>query len=168
MITLENVHTYSTYELRQELKRRGKFCNDDYVGPINHRVLLKEMVTILVRESEKEQEDTEKSSAAARIANDAAKARAERKSAAIERSKQRQSNKEYFALKQEANADLKKRKDTLMKAYAFDGSNDKGSNCNDEDHEGEKDEDPLRSDDPFRSQFQTKVSGRCFLRSSGW
>eukprot|EP00804_Cyclotella_cryptica_P023496 CCRYP_012141-RA/>CCRYP_012141-RA protein AED:0.50 eAED:0.31 QI:0/0/0/0.5/1/1/2/0/267 len=167
MITLENVHTYSTYELRQELKRRGRFCNDDYVGPINHRVLLKEMVAILVREGEKEQEDTGKASSAARIADEAAKARAERKSAAIERSKHRQAHKEYFSSKKEANADLQKQKDaSLVNSCDIDGSEDKSANCNGErNHYGEKEEDIVRSDDPFRSQFPTKISGRCFLRS---
>ena len=163
MITLENVHTYSTYELRQELKRRGKFCNDDYVGPINHHVLLKEMVAMLVREREKEQEDVERTSAAARSADEAAKARAERKSAAIERSKQRQASKGYFSSKKEVNADLQKQKDTLI-----DGAEDKGANCNDEEyHDAEREEENVRSDDPFRSRFPTKISGRCFLRSLG-
>lgn len=161
MITLENVHTFSTYELRQELKKRGKFCNDDYIGPINHRLLLKEMVAILVREREKEQEDAEKASAAVRITDEAAKARAERKSAAIKRSEQRQASKGYFSSKKEANADLQKQTDVLI-----DGAEDKGANFNDEKyHDSEREEATVGRDDPFRSQYPTKISGRCFLRS---
>lgn len=60
-ITLNNVHTLSTYELRQELKRRGKDIvvqnneNTDVeisAPKINHRTLLKRLVQVLYEENE--------------------------------------------------------------------------------------------------------------------
>lgn len=49
IISLDNVHNMSIFELRQSLKCRGLF-GDDYTGPINHEILMREMVLILKRE----------------------------------------------------------------------------------------------------------------------
>lgn len=53
-ITLSNVHTLSTYELRQELLRRNELHvkEDD---PVNYRILLQMLVEVLTTEEQQRQ-----------------------------------------------------------------------------------------------------------------
>lgn len=51
-MNLKNIHNCSTYQLRQELKRRGKFCTDEV--SINHEILLKTMISVLVEERDQQ------------------------------------------------------------------------------------------------------------------
>lgn len=39
VIGMDNIHLCSTYDLRQELKKRGYF-QDNYCGRINHNILM--------------------------------------------------------------------------------------------------------------------------------
>ncbi len=47
-ITLDNVHSLSTYELRQEVEKRGVL--EGVESPVNHRNLMKKLVIILFEE----------------------------------------------------------------------------------------------------------------------
>ena len=50
-VTLQNVHTLTTYQLRQELTRRNEFHLTEN-DPINYRILLKLMVDVLTKDAQ--------------------------------------------------------------------------------------------------------------------
>lgn len=53
-VTLSNVHTLSTYELRQELVRRNELHLKEG-DPVNYRILLQMLVEVLTREEQQRQ-----------------------------------------------------------------------------------------------------------------
>lgn len=94
-ITLENVHKLSMFELRQELIKRGEFKNVYQQGTINHQLLLAKMVQILHDEKGIEEEEQSKKIETDRkqIMLRLEQEKADRKAAALERSRSRQANK---------------------------------------------------------------------------
>jgi hypothetical protein len=87
-VTMSNVHTLSTFELRQECERRGLTLP----GVVNHRTLLQCLVKRLVEDQEEAERqllarlDAERVQLQERLARE----KAERKAAAVERSRLRQ------------------------------------------------------------------------------
>lgn len=166
-ITLENVHNFSTYELRQELKQRGKFCGAD--AKVNHEILLKTMIALLVDERDAKQSAAGslnalvKSEAAAILS----KERAERKKAAIARSKQRLSSAKYLEEKKKSNEEFRKKtasNDVIsIEAENWQYSSAKNSlDVNSTESRTEKNPGDKTKDDPFAPKFRAKMGGRCF------
>ena len=115
-ITMDNVHTLSTYELRQELKSKG-ICFEKKDHTINYQFLLKEMVKWIQLEKKKKDEarmndleqkskDVEdnhsKSRSYSSLQEKLSMEKEERKAEALERSRLRQLDKNYFQLKKQA------------------------------------------------------------------
>lgn len=107
--TLDNCSTMTIYQVRQELTRRGIF--DEVFGPngekrkIHFNACLEVLVAELVKEKEERDcqrgEEMEKAKLdgaheGETLAEKLAREKAERKQAALERSKQRQADKAYF------------------------------------------------------------------------
>ena len=169
VVTLENIHNCSTYQLRQELKRRGMFCNDDENSiPINHRFLLQTMIGILV--GERDEKDAARSSPTVHKMGHNQNDRVERKAAAIERSRQRQASAGYFEAKKAANERMKEENAARIQRKTV------ISNDEDEHDESEPDESCTKKcianreekpknepNNPFAPTFRPKISGRCFL-----
>lgn len=195
-LTLNNVHTLTTYDLRQELKSRGhSFENYDGPTAINYEFLLKHMVNILQREKEefeqKHMKELERQikcgssipvhsgsdvfnedvdGLSADLQEKLKRVKARRKAEALERSRQRQMDKDYFTSKKEANispsimltndyknineiedkdcVDGKNKKDVLDSTYSQNKKEAK-------DHHSEVEE------DPFRRRFRSKIGGKC-------
>lgn len=195
-ITIDNVHKLSTYALRQELQKRAiSFQNDDnnnsssYNGKVvNHNVLLQKMVQILYKEKEVEEEKRNRNESkqdydgkgsifgntyrneTEAIKEKLHKQKMERKKAAIERSKQRQMNKEYFMQKKTANEEGRKKniekERTMIEEFkdAHDSiaySMDTGATTN-EDEKGEFGSHLSigKSSNPFATRFVPKIGGR--------
>ncbi len=164
--TLETVHEFSTYELRQELKQRGKFCvPDDYV---NHEILLKTMIAILIDERDAAQSAALSQNPEADSGNMAtlSKERAERKEAAIERSKQRLASAHYLEEKKRANEEFKNK--TASKNVMSNVTDNKKNSSVKNDLDSKEfglEEHPCdkNNNDPFAPKFRSKVGGRCFL-----
>jgi hypothetical protein len=110
-ITLENVHNASLFELRQSLMARGHF-KADYEGEITYELLMHKMVQLLKEAKETkeaariEEIETKNKTGATKenggvetLAEKLAREKAERKAEAVERSRQRQADKAYFAAK---------------------------------------------------------------------
>lgn len=102
-ITVANVGSLTTYELRQELELRGKM--DLTEGSINHRSLLQRLVQELVsQEAQQAQVKIESDTVRIYSERDAEKARREiLKAEALERSRARQADPAYFAQRAELN-----------------------------------------------------------------
>lgn len=104
-VSLENVHLLSTYELRQEVDRRGIL---EDVGPsVHYDTLLQAVVRALMKEKREVEktvacsvpQDSEEEPLADKLKRE----RERRKQEALERSRARQADKGYFASKQAAN-----------------------------------------------------------------
>ncbi len=104
-VTLDNVHRCTTFTLRQELEKRNVTFESS--GIVNHNILLQKMIQILYNDDEqrtREEEDnvmndisTINSSLDSETIQDRLyRQKMERKKEAMERSRQRQLNKEYF------------------------------------------------------------------------
>jgi len=113
VITIDNVGGLSTYDLRQELNRRGAMDIEE--EKINHKSLLKRLIVELVKDKDKEVHEKEERRMAAVAAEraEALKIREAKKQEAIERSKARQAAKgaDYFAEKAKVNEALKLEKE---------------------------------------------------------
>mmetsp|Transcript_26916 Transcript_26916/g.45434 ORF Transcript_26916/g.45434 Transcript_26916/m.45434 type:complete len:190 (-) Transcript_26916:1523-2092(-) len=96
-ITVHNASTLTAYDIRQELNRRDAFdFKDD--DTVNFRTMLKRLMVELVKDEEekaivKEKESKEKMETALEKSK---RIREEKKQAALERSRQRQADPEYF------------------------------------------------------------------------
>ncbi len=103
IITLDNVHSLSTYELRQEVEKRGVLKGVD--SPINHTNLMKKMVSVLFEEKLECERVLEVKLENARMEKcDGLKLERERrKQEMVERSKARKESEGYFENKKEAN-----------------------------------------------------------------
>lgn len=110
-VTLDNVHKFTTFTLRQELEKRNVTFESSDI--INHNILLQKMIQILYNEQQRRQDETVtndhmctiscSSLVSETIQERLHQEKMERKREAIERSKQRQLNKEYFQNKKIAN-----------------------------------------------------------------
>ena len=154
IITTGNVHCCTTYELRQELKRRGHFLND-YSGKINYQILLEKLVLLLQEEQAAQNLDRfkiiEKShSNRACDGERLVRERAERKTEAMERSRLRQMNKNYFASKKAANTSGKV--ENSFEHLSQSSSDISGPNAADQ-------EVKEYLSQPFARKFRPKVSG---------
>eukprot|EP00569_Conticribra_weissflogii_P009212 CAMPEP_0171367166 /NCGR_PEP_ID=MMETSP0879-20121228/5912_1 /TAXON_ID=67004 /ORGANISM="Thalassiosira weissflogii, Strain CCMP1336" /LENGTH=179 /DNA_ID=CAMNT_0011875161 /DNA_START=40 /DNA_END=579 /DNA_ORIENTATION=- len=165
--TLENVHDFSTYELRQELKQRGKFCGAD--AKVNHEILLKSMIALLVDERDAKQSAAGSPNALfkSEAANIVSKERAERKKAAIVRSKQRLSSAKYLEEKKRANEEFKK-KTASNDVISIEAENRQNSSVkysldiNSTESRTEGNPGDKRNEDPFAPKFRARLGGRCF------
>ena len=156
-ITTSNVHSLTTYDIRQELVRRD--CLDIPEEKINHNSMLQRLIVALLKDEEKQVEEaTEAAVDKAALEREKAKAiREQRKREAIERSKARQANPEYF---QRLKEDNEKGKDQV------EGKTVAASDCDhkDKENEGQEEEANDVDDDPFRT---TKSTGRSKLGGAG-
>lgn len=166
-LSLENVHTLTTFQLRQELKRRGYFLEPQVEG-IYYRVLLEKMVSILRHEKENaEQQHLENlmicgSGGSGGNGNQTSledklrKEKERRKVEAIKRSRERQRNKNYFQLKRDANeshASNNSKNIANEEAPTFADTKPSPSctlkNAN------------VHRGDPFARTFRSKIGGKC-------
>jgi hypothetical protein len=105
----KELHNWSAYELREELKKRGYFL-DDYRGPINYEILLKKL-TLLICEENDEKERLRLENICKELdlnrnyssGQDPHSQRFARKQEALERSRLRLMNADYFKTKKMAN-----------------------------------------------------------------
>jgi hypothetical protein len=146
-ITVHNASVLSAYEIRQELNRRDAFdFKDD--DTVNFRSMLKRLMVELVKDEEnkaivKEQESKVKMETALEQSK---RIREEKKQAALERSKQRQADPDYFKKMNEKN--VKPVKEELSAA-------DTDTPQDEEDEEEEV--------DPFQT-FVPKGRAKIFIR----
>ena len=145
-ISLDNVHKCSTYVLRQELRKHGYF-GDDYEGEVNHTILLKAMVRVLqMTESQKENEVTKAHNELSENLRDKlAKQKALRKIEAVERSRLRQADRNYFE---------ERRRSNKIQVNS--------DNCEIKDKIEYKDPELTApdKDDPFAPRFKSKIGGK--------
>lgn len=102
-ITVQNVGSLNTYQIRQELNRRDAM--DIPETEINHKSLLRRLIVELMKdENEKSENRASEVSAQRNLEREEAlKLRELRKKEAMERSAKRQADKSYFADKVEKN-----------------------------------------------------------------
>ena len=108
-ITVHNVGSLSAYDIRQELNRRDAFDFKDE-DTVNFRTLLKRLMVELVKDEEKKAQTAEQENKV-KIETEIEKSkriREEKKRAAIERSKQRQADPNYFKKMAEKNVQPEK------------------------------------------------------------
>lgn len=155
-ISTSNVHTLTTYAIRQELVRRD--CLDIPEERINHNSMLQRLIVDLLKdEDRKVEEATEAAVDKAALEREKAKEiREQRKKDAIERSKARQANPEYF---QRLKEDNEKGKDKVEGTSAAADGDDK-----DKVNEGQEEDADDVDDDPFRT---TKGNSRSKLGGAG-
>lgn len=159
-ITSRNVGNLTTYELRQELIRRDKL--DIPEKQINHRSMLQRlMVELVAEESVKVEINTTIAIDEANKKREEAKAlREHKKLEALERSKQRQSNPEYFDKIKELNTKPDKIIETTandaVEASVTDGTEAKML-------AEEEDDDDKVQQDPFRS-YVSKQRSKVYVR----
>jgi len=149
------LHNWSTYELRQELKKRGHFL-DDYDGSITYEILLKKLTTLLHEEHTADEKqrlakiDLELHTKYKDSSNNDNN-RFRRKQEAIARSKMRQLDDDYFRAKKLANEQGaqkdKQRCDDSLKNSSEDNSYEPM--------------DILKESDPFKTKFRSRIGGRC-------
>ena len=141
-ITSENVSKLTTFELRQELVRRN--CLDLDEEAINHNSMMKRLVQELVKDEARITEERTTSAVdIAKRARDEAKALREvKKQEAIERSKARQAQKDYFEAKKGNNT---------APTGGMDTGNNVGGDAG-EDNEKTTDDDPFRIGPSRRSK----------------
>ena len=141
------LHNWSVFELRQELKKRGYFLDDYHGPPINYDILLQKLTTLLEEErNEEERQRLEKVDAQLQAKGHDSD-RVHRKQEAIERSRLRQLNEGYFKAKKVAN-EIGNQKE---EENAHNGSlNDKNVDNN-----------SCESVDPFKNKYRPRIGGRC-------
>lgn len=147
-VTVANVGSLTTYELRQELELRGKM--DLTEGSINHRSLLQRMVQELVSH-EARQAQVKIESDTVRIYGDRDTEKARReilKAEAMERSRARQADPAYFTTRAELNKKVFEAKAPITSEVSAEVEEGGG---NEEEEEG----------DPFRG---TKKKTKVFVR----
>mmetsp|Transcript_5942 Transcript_5942/g.7580 ORF Transcript_5942/g.7580 Transcript_5942/m.7580 type:complete len:159 (-) Transcript_5942:120-596(-) len=156
---MDTIHKCSTFTLRQELRKHGLF-QDNYAGPINHSILLQKMIEILHNENEKINKKEFERMKECQVENNdfneqMKQKRLELKLAAIERSRQRQNEKDYFAHKMISN------QKGLMKAEEKRGIIENVETSDTEEMESSNDKKIDHENiDPFAMKFCPKISGR--------
>jgi hypothetical protein len=139
------LHNWSIFELRQELKKRGVL--DDYQGPpINYEILLQKLTTLLEEERNEEEKQRLEKVDSELQAKCHDSDRVHRKQEAIERSRLRQLNEGYFKAKKAAN-EIGNQKE---EENAHNGS------LNDND----VDKNSCESVDPFKHKYRPRIGGR--------
>ena len=143
-----NVSRLSTYELRQELVRRNKL--DIPEDEINHKTMLQRLIKLLLEDEEKAVNDKEALLEAERVQklNEAKAERERKKQEALERSKQRQQNPDYFRELAESNKLPEKTDLTHLEEVA--PSNDSEAVF-------------VSDDDPFRS-ISSKQKSKIYIK----
>lgn len=157
IITIENACNCSPYELRQELNKRGAFDIEE--KNVTFKTLLQRLMVELVKDKvEKEEVVVANAHSSALAASQAAKeAREEKKRLALEKSKARQSDPNYFASRVNSNEEAKKRqaeKAAQDALAAIDG---------DEELEEEDTDNKAAENDPFRS-YASKSRSKIFVK----
>ena len=149
-ISLENVHRCSTYTLRQELKKHG-YYDDGYTGQINYDILLEKMVHVLQNESFKKENDRTQGQIrfGANLRDQLTNEKEKRKAEFLERSRLRQSNKNYFEERRRMNKEVQENIPSEEKKL------DKI------DHQDVDIETTQDSFDPFAQRFESKIGGKC-------
>jgi predicted ATP-dependent protease len=109
-ITSRNASKLTTYELRQELNRRDAFDLEE--STVNYKTMLARLMKDLVEEEDNEQlvAVNQKAEENKQSVDKAKEIREQRKQEALERSRQRQSDKAYFESKQLANSEVREKK----------------------------------------------------------
>ena len=165
-VTLESVHMLSTYELRQELKKRGKFL-DNFEGKINYEILLQSMVKCLKieneeRESNRIQTKYEKEQRDLKERLQMEKDR--RKAEAIQRSLNRQKDRNYFSSKKTSNeAQQSVVENKSDQSHEITNEQTIRENMTNEKSDVESDQDISRKierDNPFQLKGTLKIGGR--------
>mmetsp|Transcript_5648 Transcript_5648/g.15789 ORF Transcript_5648/g.15789 Transcript_5648/m.15789 type:complete len:182 (-) Transcript_5648:2212-2757(-) len=124
-ITLENVHSLSTYDLRQELTRRGELERDPALAEdFGYRRGLERLVALLTAEKEAAYAGRTAEAAVAppaegeTLAEKLKRQKEERKAAALARSRARQQDPNYFKGRKDANATAQAEKEAAPAAAA--------------------------------------------------
>mmetsp|Transcript_28163 Transcript_28163/g.36899 ORF Transcript_28163/g.36899 Transcript_28163/m.36899 type:complete len:164 (+) Transcript_28163:220-711(+) len=111
-VNVQNVHSLTTFELRQELEKKGVDLEKELDGNVNYNTMLQKMVQLLLEETELKnnggctnEEEIQKAQRAEadRLKEELLQKREQRKKEAMERSKKRQADRNYFKQKEEAN-----------------------------------------------------------------
>ena len=157
-VNLTNVSKLTTFQLRQQLVKRGSLDIEE--SKINHNSMLQRLIKDLIEEEANEvQHHTAVLEDSAQVARDAAKAlREEKKREAMERSKQRQSDPAYFERIRELNKKPEVDTETAgARGAALSEGDDTGEaeevDCNAKEAE----------DDPFRS-YHSKSRSKIHVR----
>uniref|UniRef100_A0A7S2K1Y5 Uncharacterized protein n=1 Tax=Leptocylindrus danicus TaxID=163516 RepID=A0A7S2K1Y5_9STRA len=160
VITLENVQKLSVFQLRQELIARGEFLPNVYQGTINYQVLLARMVQIL--HDEKEAKDEAQSRKLEMERKDKIlsleQEKADRKAAALERSRCRQANKAYFESKHKGNVQMKDEEEKRAKSSNLDENATTDNNFSETNSDSGNID--IKALDPFALPFRSKIGGR--------
>jgi hypothetical protein len=148
-ITVHNASTLSAYDIRQELNRRNAFDFKDE-DTVNFRTMLKRLMVELVKDQEniaivKEQESKVKMESALEKSK---RIREEKKQAALERSKQRQADPNYF--KQISENNIKPQKE-------------ESPNVTSQEDEEDEEDAVVEVEDPFQT-FVPKGRSKLFIR----
>ena len=155
LINSKNVGSLTTFEIRQELDRRK--CMDIPEKEINHRSLLQRLVKELVKEEEANYNNEIAVKEKQRL-DELEKTKAERekkKAEALERSRKRQQDPNYFANKAANNDQLKAKEEEKVKNRAISNNKDENGDDNEEEEE-EEEEEGEGEDDPFRITTKTR------------
>ena len=155
-ISLENVHKCSTYTLRQELKKYG-YYDDDYTGEINYNILLEKMVHILQKELSQKENDMaeEQLKCSMNLRDRLTKEKEKRKAELLERSRLRQSNRNYFEERRRINKQIH--------ANTPNDPNDPNELVKHDTattHQDVKVENTQDNFDPFAHRFKSKIGGK--------
>lgn len=154
ILTSLNAHKLTTFELRQELVKRDAL--DLPEKEINHRNMMRRLVEELVRQDNVKVAEHTAVLEKERL-DDLAVRKAERerkKQEAIERSKARQANKDYFQSKKEAS---EKGEQLLKKAKEDPSIEVVQVGEEDDDEDDDDDDDPFRSYKPKKKGLGPKI-----------
>lgn len=181
MISMKNIHRCTTYEIRQELQRRGTTFTTDNDHYVNHTVLLQRLVHLLYHEEDEKQQHKNdiqhytlinKENERSQLQEHQRQQRLERKQQAIRRSKERQMlDEDYFIKKKIAN------KEGVKQLNSEDDESDDSlflvnttciESCNDDTKDDDNDEtksscnkdDEENGTNPFAIRFRPKIGGR--------
>ena len=159
IITIENAASCSPYELRQELVKRNAFDLEE--SKVQFKTLLQRLMVELVKDKEKlEEEKVMAAQESAQAVRDAAKAeREEKKRLALEKSKARQADPNYFANRVASNEAAKQKQKAVDEAKKI---VDLDARVDGDEEEGEAAL-VAEADDPFRS-YQSKSRSKIFIK----
>jgi len=188
ILNMSNVHTFTTYELRQALEARGypfHKCqpNDDGSSKINHRFLLQELVKLIQKEEQERQEmyyqnnmnhvgGTKTEDATLELQKILQERKERRKAEAMERSRQRQLNQLYFLDKIKQNQDPKttnpKNVDAVYSKEKEENNNHLSPSPNqDNEYPLERNSPEIKKNymkkdsNPFKRLYVSKIGGKC-------
>jgi len=160
--TMDTVHSMSVFELRQWLTREGEFKESEF-REVNQKTLMQKAVQVLLSRSASKVQEKEDSKKAAEEKGEVetlqqrlTRQKAERKAAAIARSKARQTDSSYFKQVQVSNDEGKK---------ALEEKKQEGqAEVEVGDEEEEAPEVETQDDDPFRPDWKKGQRNKIFTR----